>query len=202
MRSEVCVWTTPFPPDGVNVDVSGSPLVNFGTECPGLDTIVYIPDGVFLNALISDGVDTNGDYLISYSEAARVSELSFTGGYHCNGGDGECIVTGELRDLQGIEAFTNLEKLVCYNQVLTELDLSACQKLRYLDCHNNRIQIEFLNCSENLLTEIDVENCVNLETFYCRENGILNLNLIQNTKLHDLMTGSNPLESLDVTHCS
>jgi len=30
---EVCVWTMPFPPDGVNVDTTGSPNVFFTNEC-------------------------------------------------------------------------------------------------------------------------------------------------------------------------
>jgi hypothetical protein len=30
---EVCVWTTPFPPDTVDVDKTGSPNVNFTTDC-------------------------------------------------------------------------------------------------------------------------------------------------------------------------
>ena len=30
---EVCVWTLPFPPEGVEVDTTGSPNVYFTTEC-------------------------------------------------------------------------------------------------------------------------------------------------------------------------
>ncbi len=30
---EVCVWTTPFPPEGVELDITGSPNVYFTTEC-------------------------------------------------------------------------------------------------------------------------------------------------------------------------
>jgi hypothetical protein len=31
--SEVCVWTLPFPPEGMTVDTTGSPNVYFTTEC-------------------------------------------------------------------------------------------------------------------------------------------------------------------------
>lgn len=31
--SEICVWTTPFPPDGFVLDTLGSPNVNFTTDC-------------------------------------------------------------------------------------------------------------------------------------------------------------------------
>lgn len=30
---EVCVWTTPFPPEGMQVNTDGSPNVYFTTEC-------------------------------------------------------------------------------------------------------------------------------------------------------------------------
>ena len=33
--NEVCVWEMPFPPDGVDVDVTNSPNVVFTTDCTG-----------------------------------------------------------------------------------------------------------------------------------------------------------------------
>ena len=30
---EVCVWEVPFPPEGVTVDITGSPNVYFTTDC-------------------------------------------------------------------------------------------------------------------------------------------------------------------------
>jgi len=30
---KVCVWTTPFPPEGVDVDTTGSPNVYFTIDC-------------------------------------------------------------------------------------------------------------------------------------------------------------------------
>jgi len=30
---EVCVWETPFPPEGLYLDTTGSPNVYFTTEC-------------------------------------------------------------------------------------------------------------------------------------------------------------------------
>jgi len=30
---EVCVWTMPFPPEGAEIDTTGSPNVYFTTEC-------------------------------------------------------------------------------------------------------------------------------------------------------------------------
>ena len=40
-----------------------------------------------------------------------------------------------LIDLEGIEEFKNLERLICYNSKLTELpDLSKCKNLKELKC--------------------------------------------------------------------
>jgi hypothetical protein len=33
--SEVCVWTLPFPPEGVEIDTTDSPNVCFETDCDG-----------------------------------------------------------------------------------------------------------------------------------------------------------------------
>ena len=30
---QVCVWEIPFPPEGIHVDTTGSPNVNFTIEC-------------------------------------------------------------------------------------------------------------------------------------------------------------------------
>jgi hypothetical protein len=30
---EVCVWELPFPPEGVEIEITGSPNINFTTEC-------------------------------------------------------------------------------------------------------------------------------------------------------------------------
>jgi hypothetical protein len=32
---EVCVWEMPFPPEGVEIDTTGSPNIYFTTECSG-----------------------------------------------------------------------------------------------------------------------------------------------------------------------
>ena len=77
-----------------------------------------IPDTAFLFALIDEGVDTNGDSLISYSETEATTNLT---------------VSGEsISDMTGIEAFINLDTLDCeYNQ-LTSLDVSKNTSLTLL----------------------------------------------------------------------
>ena len=68
------------------------------TQCDKDDPInsVDIPDDAFLNALIEEGVDTNGDSLISSAEAAEVTSLEIRGPIN---------EKYTIKDLTGIEAF-------------------------------------------------------------------------------------------------
>ncbi len=71
---------------------------------------VNIPDAEFLNALIDDGIDTNGDSLISYTEAEAKTCLYVSG--------------KNISDMTGIEAFVNLDTLGCSWNQLTSLDVT------------------------------------------------------------------------------
>jgi len=96
--------------------------------------VVNIPDNNFQNALIEEGVDTNGDGLISSEEAEAVSLLNVDGILFTND------PTHGIADLTGIEAFTYLDTLKCNNNRLTSLDVSANTALKYLACRNNLLQ--------------------------------------------------------------
>ncbi len=99
---------------------------------------VNIPDTIFLKALIAAGVDTNGNKRIDYGEAAIVTTLDISG--------------NEISDLTGIEAFENLDTLICSENVLTELDLTK------------NIRISYLDCSENSLSSMNISTNAQLET--------------------------------------
>ena len=62
----------------VKVSALISSLVLLFLQCekePDPNDIVNIPDNEFLRYLILDGVDTNGDSLISYGEAEKVKAI-------------------------------------------------------------------------------------------------------------------------------
>ena len=69
--------------------------------------------------------DRDGDNVLSAEEIASVTEIV------CIGRD--------IQSLQGIEYFTALTKLECYNNPLTSLDVSKNTALRTLLCHNNQL---------------------------------------------------------------
>ena len=49
------------------------------------------------------------------------------------------VVNMNIQSLKGIEYFTSLTTLKCYNNQLTELDVSKNTKLENLQCYNNHL---------------------------------------------------------------
>lgn len=138
---------------------------------------VSIPDTAFFNALVSIGVDTNNDSLISYEEAEAITSLRVHGDWFY----------GNITDMTGIEAFINLNHLSCAKNQITHLDVSGFSTLRYLYVY------------ENQLTELDVSNCPELVTLYCQNNQLTSLDLSTNSELITLDCSNNLFTSLDLS---
>src|SRR5690606_28086842 len=98
--------------------------------------IVNIPDSNFKNALVNtlcvdtDGnstfdsdADINNDGEIQLSEAQAVLRLN--------------ISDNSINSLEGIESFTELVLLYCQYNAIVDLDLSQSSNLQYLRCYNN-----------------------------------------------------------------
>jgi len=67
----------------------------------------------------------------------------------------------DIKSLQGLEHFTNLEILYCEYNHLTSLDISKNVYLRILWCSNN--QLTSLDISNNVdLATLDCDRCVKL----------------------------------------
>lgn len=140
---------------------------------------VNIPDNNFLNALIKLGVDTDGDSKISPAEAEAITYLDVSGTYE---------TPGMIENMEGIEAFINLDTLNCsYNQ-LTTLDISK------------NTALVLLNCGSNQLTVLDVSNNTALINLYCWDNQLSTLDVSNNTALRLLSCKSNPLSYLDISN--
>jgi Leucine-rich repeat (LRR) protein len=139
---------------------------------PEPDGTIHFADDSFLEALITQGVDLNGDGYIVESEAEQVDSL-FVGNYG-------------ISDLKGIEAFANLEILVCWINQLISLDLSENGSLKKLWCGDNRIPaldltgnpaLEIVACDKNELTSLDLSECSLLETLSCGDNHLTYLDI-------------------------
>lgn len=107
----------------------------------------------------------------------------------------------KIENLDGLEYFTNVEYLNLPNLGLTALDVSKLTNLRRLVCSNNPIKrldvsanrkLEYLDCQNTELTELDVRNNLNLTHLECGENPIKNLDVSNNTKLNWLEMSCSP----------
>ena len=87
---------------------------------------VEIPDANF-KAYVLENFDTNKDGNISLSEAKAVIEIN--------------CANRNIEALDGIEKFENLERLICNDNQLDELELRYNKKLSWLVCNNNKVPL-------------------------------------------------------------
>ena len=156
---------------------------------------VYIPDANFKAYLVGNAeINANGDTEIQVSEAS-----AFDGAINCN--------AYSISDLTGIEAFTALTELRCYNNQLTSLDVSGNTALIGLECDDNQLTsldvsgntaLIGLGCWTNQLTSLDVSNNTALTELLCDDNQLTSLDVSSNTALKYLSCYTNQLECLNV----
>ena len=94
-----------------------------------------------------------------------------------------------ITDLKGIEFFTALTGLSCYDNQLTSLDVSKNPALEWLECHRNQ------------LTSLDVSKNPALTDLNCNGNQLTSLDVSKNPALKWLDCTDNQLTSLDVRNC-
>lgn len=167
---------------------------------------VYIPDRALLYDLITLGIDTNGDSIISYGEAAAVTTLDVTN-YYGN----------YVTDATGLEAFVNLSSLIFRCNSVDVLDLSKNTKLKKIWVYDNAIQsIDVSKCAKleellvgsegycfkNRLTELDVSNNTHLKVLKCGNNLLRHLDVSNNPELEILECHLNQLEEIDLSNNS
>ncbi|MBR5633663.1 MAG: leucine-rich repeat domain-containing protein, partial [Prevotella sp.] len=179
------------------------------------------PDANFRAALASILKISEGDEITEAKIAARTS-LDVNG-------EGK-TANEKIADLTGIEHFTALKTLDCFDNKMTSLDVSKNTALTDLDCSNNQLTsldvskntalewlecydnqltsldlskhtaLTVLYCSNNQLTTLDVSGCTALRSFDCYNNQLTSLDVSQKTALTELSCGSNQLTSLDVSN--
>lgn len=96
------------------------------------------------------------------------------------------IKNSNITNLKGIEYFTSLKKLNCYNNI-SELDLS-----------NSNKNLEEIDCGDNLLSEFKLPSSI--QVIRCKKNSFKELNLSQYSQLKTLECGENEkLESINIS---
>ena len=153
---------------------------------------LIFPDETFLNYVKRFDKDHNGT--LWPAERYAVTEID--------------VNSKNITSLKGIEFFPNLTKLICYDNELTELDVSKNTELVTLDCSGNELTsldvhentaLEYLSCSKNQLTELNVRQNAALQSLYCYNNQLTKLDVSQNPALVKLSCMGNPLTSLNVS---
>ena len=149
-----------------------------------------IPDANFEQALINLGYDTapiNGSVLTS--NISGVISL--------------IIDNKNISDLTGIEDFTALTYLYCYDNQLTSINVTQNTALEYLQCSDNQLTsidvtqntaLEYLNCDDNQLTSLDVTQNTALVSLSCDQNQLICLNMKNgnNSNFSSISTTNNP----------
>jgi Leucine-rich repeat (LRR) protein len=165
--------------------------------CLNVSGYTDIPDQDFEQALIDLGHDNTIDGRVLSSNICGITSLGLQQLY--------------IKDLTGIEAFTNLTELYLQENLLTSLDVSNNTSLTILICLSNELTsidistntaLTVLNCDVNQLTSLEISQNIALESLGCSYNQLTNLDVSQNTALTALDCSRNELTSLDVSQNS
>jgi len=144
---------------------------------------VPIEDPEFSNALAMM-FDKNGDGILNYGEALRITELT--------------VNTDGISSLQGVEYLANLKILRCLSG--TSKHDTPAGELSFLDLSGNPA-LEELHCERNRITGLNLKGNPKLRTLYCENNLITELDLSGNQNLERISCYGNPITSLDVSMC-
>jgi len=164
------------------------PMIGFGQQ-------TYVPDDNFESYLESNGMG-NGILNDNYVTTANINIVTYLN-----------VTNKSISDLTGIEDFTALTSLDCFNNQLTSLDVSNNTALVYLYCFNNQLTsldvsnntaLTELVFENNQLTSLDVSNNTALTILHCYNNQLTSLDVSNNTALVGLWCSDNQLTSLDV----
>ena len=183
------------------------------TLVPWTQDVIHFEDSAFKTYCV-EIFDTSGDGEISADEALAVTEIN--------------APALNITSLNGIEYFSNLERLdvsfnkltslsLVHNKKLTNvfvngnklqtLNLDGLAQIKELDCSSNKLEsldvsvsygLRDLNCASNSLGSLDLRNNKALVNLQCSSNNISSLNLSNNTNLETLYCRKNSLSSLDV----
>ena len=187
-------------------------VVTYSEDCSNQ---TFVPDNNFEQELITLGYDRVLNDYVPTANISGVTNLNVSG--------------KNISYLTGIEDFSSLNYLLCYDNLLTELDITQNSNIAILDCgdnnlnaldlslntslqdlyvYNNQIStldlsnnglLSYLNCDSNLILNIDVSQNLQLETLGISSNQLNNIDVSQNTNLLQIFAANNQLSSIDLS---
>ena len=169
---------------------------SFNLNCPP-PCYVNIPDTNFKSYLVGNTlINTNGNSEIECSEA-----VDFTGDITCP--------NQNIADFTGLEEFVNITGLFCWNNSITNIDLSANVLLEDLVCKNNQLSTLDLSnnslllnvqCDNNQISALDMSNNPNVEALECDNNNISTLDVSMLEDLFNFHCSGNNITSIDLSN--
>ncbi|WP_264552712.1 T9SS type A sorting domain-containing protein [Flavobacterium sp. N2038] len=175
-------WTT-------GKDVS----VDFSLVCSEPE-YTLIPDVEFEKKLVSNGLDLILDGKVLTRKIAAAQYLY--------------LENAPITDLTGLEVFTSLKKLSCFNIKAKSINVSKNTQLTALDCSANNLEtidvtalvnLKELNLSSNNLTTINLSKNQALTDLYLSKNKLTEINLSANKALISINFNNNPLNQINVS---
>lgn len=184
-------------------------------ESPVEEDFVNFADEDLLEAIIGQGADLDQDGKISYAEAEAIKSLT--------------LFSADIENLNGLQAFINLDSLILKMLPLEVMDLSGNPGLRYIECsicdlksvdlsgnsmleeiycEVNQIEtlllpesnvLKTLRCGYNRIRELDVSGNPGLISLGCNNNYLSSLDLSNNLQLTRMISCGNQLTTLDVS---
>ncbi|MBO4495923.1 MAG: DUF4214 domain-containing protein [Clostridiales bacterium] len=133
----------------------------------------------FFRMYVKENID-NGDGVLKKGEILSTKEIK--------------TFEERIKDLTGIEYFTELELLFCSPEAFGS-EPEERGNLSKLDVSKNT-KLKGLICSGGKLTELDVSNNPDLLVLECNCNNITSLDLSKQTKLTELECACSPMETL------
>ena len=161
--------------------------------------ITFIPDPNFEQALIDQGLDSEG-VLNGYLFTSDISTLT------------SLTISGlNIENLAGIEDFIALQTLICNDNSITQANFGNNRALTTLNISNNDLtylnvphtNLRELHCNGNFLSALDITELGRLETLYCQDNQLTALEVVDLSDLQIFHCYNNQLTgSLDLSNMS
>ncbi len=177
------------------------------------------PDKIFRD-YVKSSFDTDSNGELSAEELNKVQKINIS------------LKPGaeqKVKNLKGVEFFTELRSLECDCNAVTSLDLSTNTKVEKLSCNYNKISklnlkgcssLKEVYCALNSLTQVDLSDCAELGFVDFSENLLTAIDISKCTKLTEIYVDAcssyylrpeelgiwvndgtnNPITKLDVSH--
>ena len=200
----------------------GNKTAEVAVKQNGMDAVAIEPEN-FLNALLTAGVDADGNGYISGEELAATTALDID---IKSAGTGQTYKFDMFPSLKDLTVKTHNEKdvidiadhqkienihIMSGDRSLNKIDVSGCHSLKELYCPGYGLTsldiggcsaLEKLSCYSTDITSLDLSSCTALKELSCSNTDIISLDLSNCAALKYLDCSDTDITSLDLSSCT